>query len=212
MTRSITRPRAPRLAALALCAGAFILTSAVASAQSPDVAFVAASETPMITLTREHGMVRGVVDKPLVRVFGDGRVLVERPSYMRQAGAYEFKLSSDALAALVGDVAAIADLDVFRLDVRRNAADRANGVRFVTLDHTVTRIEMKFDGLGRRGDALRRVDRSLAVANVQIDAQRHADLRELADLARAERALLALAQMPLESKGSATVSKESSHD
>jgi hypothetical protein len=38
---------------------------------------------------------------PLVRVFGDGRVLVYHPHYMKQAGEYEMRLSDDELNDLL---------------------------------------------------------------------------------------------------------------
>lgn len=43
---------------------------------------------------------------PLLRVYGDGRVLVHYPAYWKQAGEYEMYLSRAALSSLLLDVAA----------------------------------------------------------------------------------------------------------
>lgn len=184
-----------RSTALALAAALLPLTAP--SALADRLQFSAASDTPMISLTREHGMVRDVADTPLVQVFADGRVRVERPRYMIGAGVHEFSLAQDDLNALVATLAATVDLDTRAIKEARSAHQRATGERFVTLDHTVTRIDLKFDALSRNGEAARSVNQTVALANVLIDAERYDQIRELAALARAERALLELARRPL---------------
>jgi hypothetical protein len=151
----------------------------------------------MVALIREHGMMRGVVDTPLVLVFGDGRVVVDRPAYMLGAGLHEFKLDADALNVLVRSMAGLVDVDTKAVAQRRNALERAAGERFVTLDQTVTHIKLRFDALGRNGAAARGVDRTVSLANVQIDAERYGDIAELTTMARAEQVLLELFDRPL---------------
>lgn len=175
---------------------ALFTAAPLAAADGPVLSYSAAADTAIATLTREHGMVRGVQDAPLVQVYGDGRVVVTRPSYMIAAGVHEFALDSAGLDALVATVAPVADLDAERIATRRDAAQRATGERFFTLDETVTRIDIKLDSLVRNGAAPRSVDHSIQMANVQIDAQRLSGVTGLATLAQAEKALLALFDRP----------------
>lgn len=195
--RSVRR-RALRTFALALTAASLGVAAPLALADS--LQFSAPDNVPMISLTREHGMVRGVVDTPLVQVFGDGRVRVERPAYMIAAGVHEFALSSDELERLVAQLSDLVDLNTDVIALRREVMQRSTGERFATLDETTTRIALKFDALGRNGEAARSVDQTVSLSNVQIDAERFAQIEELATLARAERALLELAQQPMNAK------------
>ena len=181
----------------ALCAAVFVASVTTPTSRADTVQFSASPDTPMVALIREHGMMRGVVDTPLVLVFGDGRVVVDRPAYMLGAGLHEFKLDADALNVLVRSMAGLVDVDTKAVAQRRNALERAAGERFVTLDQTVTHIKLRFDALGRNGAAARGVDRTVSLANVQIDAERYGDIAELTTMARAEQVLLELFDRPL---------------
>jgi hypothetical protein len=173
----------------------FVVVSCCVSAQAADILFTAQADKPMATLTREHGMVRGVVDEPLVTVYGDGLVRVNRAPYMINPGVTEYRLDADALKQLVIALSATFDLDAERLTHERDAAAeslaRNTGEQFVTLDSTITRISVELDGFSRNGKSVGPVNKSLSFADVQEQALRY-NVDSLQALARAESALLDL--------------------
>lgn len=146
---------------------------------------------PIVTLIREHGMVRDLDETPLVRVYGDGRVHVHRPAYMRDAGHFEFRLAADELAALVAALEANG-LTQFDRDAVRAARRAATSDHFVTLDATVTKIELNFARFASKSQAGGALERTIEWADPAIDAERFPAIPALAGLAAVERALLAL--------------------
>ena len=91
---------AKRVGVLSAAAIVGLAAAVVASAQTP-LAFQA-SENPstvVMQLTQDVG-VEGD-DTPLLRIYGDGRVLVHFPVYMRRAGDYGLRLDSTELDGLL---------------------------------------------------------------------------------------------------------------
>lgn len=184
-------------------AAALLLVSALPgwaqSAHNEPIAFVAHADRPILTLEREHGMIRGLEERPLLYVFGDGRVRVERPAYMVNPGTYEYRLKDGELDQLIGslDRDGVMTMDSAALQTQRNAAARsASGERFMTTDTTVTRITLDFASYARPGAAPAPLGNTLAYADLQIDAMRFPQLTALEALARAEKRLLALTDRP----------------
>lgn len=189
---------------LALAAWLVVLSASLPAVAKDTMAveFDAVADKPMLTLSREHGMVRGVAQTPLVRVYGDGRVHVHLPAYMIGAGHYQYTLSAKELEGLVGQLAAagLMSFDTGAVRAARDAAATAQrtatGERFVTLDSTRTRIGLQFAhfaGAGKAGGAL---ERTIEWADAAIDAERHPGVSALAGLAAAERTLLSLTTHP----------------
>lgn len=170
--------------------------SCCAFAQASDFMFTAQGDQPIATLTRVHGMVRGVVDTPLVTVYGDGRVRVERAPYMRNPGITEFKLDAAGLDQFVGELASVFEVDTQRLQDERDSAARAmassTGEQFVTLDSTTTEISIALASFARQGEAPAAVRKSIRFADVQEQAARYSGLASLQSLAKVEKVLLAL--------------------
>ena len=166
------------------------------------VAFVAHSDRPMITLEREHGMVRGLVERPLLYVYGDGLVRVERPAYMINPGVFEYRLKADELTELIAslDRDGVMTIDSTTLRAERDAAALAirssSGERHFTSDATVTRIKFDFASYARAGATPAPLGNALRYSDLQIDALRYPQLKDLAALANAEKRLLALIDHP----------------
>jgi len=75
-----------------------------ASATANDGAYVEYSDDPATLLISFREVFPEFADQdptPLVRIYGDGRVVVFHPAYMKQAGQYEMTLSRDELEDLV---------------------------------------------------------------------------------------------------------------
>lgn len=185
-------------------AALLVFTSLSAGSLAADVVFSAQADQPIATLTRVHGMVRGVVDEPLVTVFGDGLVRVNRAPYMIRPGVSEFRLDAAALNALVGtlsDTFALSNDQLARdIDTAAAARTRSTGEMFVTLDATTTKLDLSLDSFSRDGAKATVVRTSLALNDVQEQAGRY-DVASLQALAKAERALLGLMKISAATEG-----------
>lgn len=179
----------------------FLIHGSGAWAQSPDgaaVRFVAHADRPMITLERVHGMIRGLQERPLLHVYGDGRVRVERPAYMVDPGVYEFRLDAGEVDELIRslDRDGVTTMDGAALRAQRDAAARsrrfASGERLMTTDPTMTRIRFDFASYARGAAAPAPLDNRVRYSDLQVDALRFGQLRSLQALASAEKRLLSL--------------------
>ncbi|MFK7887340.1 MAG: hypothetical protein AB8G16_10805 [Gammaproteobacteria bacterium] len=173
----------------------FTVLSCSVWAQADDIYFQAQADEPIATLTREHGMVRGVADEPLVAVYGSGLVRVHRASYMINPGVTEYRLDHAALNTLIDSLSGTFGMSSDELKRERDEAVAAraadSGEMFFTLDSTTTKITVALDGFSRDGAQPVVVNTSIAFADVQEQAQRY-ELASLQSLAKAENALLAL--------------------
>lgn len=187
-------------AAVALCA-MFVACCAV-NAQDRTLKYAGENNRPILSLTREHGMMRGLKDEPLVRVFAGGRVHVHIPAYMKNAGHYEYELDGKALDELL---ATLDGFGLFEFDMQsarsqvaaaRTARQSVTGERFVTLDSTRTRIELAFASWSRGKDAGTALIRTIEWPDPAVDAGRYPEADAVVGLAAAEKTLLALLTHP----------------
>ena len=58
-------------------------------------------ETLLLELAYEGGMIANPDPTPFVRVYGNGRVVVHYPDYMKKAGDYELELSEEEIESLL---------------------------------------------------------------------------------------------------------------
>lgn len=195
MTRLLTTACATLLATLTF-------HSTAQSAEPDPISYRADGAQPVITFSRLHGMVRGVSDLPLLYVYADGRVHVDLPVYMKNAGRYEYRLGRAELDALIRnlDTQGVTQFDAAAVRKKRDDALRSirvsTGQRFATLDSTVTRIELNFAGFARSDAPAAPLRRTVEWADVAIDAQRLPQITEIVTLAAAEKSLLALIDHP----------------
>ena len=72
-----------------------------ADAQPIDkVIFPKTAQHLLISYSVQHDMLAQNDVTPLIRIYGDGRMRVHRPAYMKKSGDYEMKLSQPVLQAL----------------------------------------------------------------------------------------------------------------
>lgn len=153
----------------------------------------------------EHFAATGDADRgPSLRVFGDGRVEVHYPRYMKRAGDWHLQLPTAELRALVGGLVArgVAEFDAAAMQQRKRAKRdeaQAAGSLFAVFDASTTHIELYLDRY-RPADLskpeirdLRKVIRWTAL---RADARRYPGISELAELAAAQTELLAVMERP----------------
>lgn len=175
----------------------------VGAADSSGLHFAAIEDQPIITLTREHGMVRDVADGPLVSIYADGRVTIDRPVYMVQPGIFEQRLDAAALNALIQE---LDQADVLTLNTKELAAEHARaanarasstGVRMITSDATTTRIDVRFASFARAGESPRELVNTLSYSELQAQASQYPSLTSLSALAATEARLMSLFDRPM---------------
>lgn len=187
-------------ATVALCASVMLLSAA--HAQDHALKFVGDNNRPILSLTREHGMMREVADEPLLRIFASGYVHVHIPRYMKEAGHYAYQLDKKTLDDLLNT---LDDYGLFEFDEQaartqlataRAVRQRATGERFVTMDATRTRIELAFASWSRGEGKGAPLVRTIDWADPAVDASRYPQADAVVGLAAAERTLLALLTHP----------------
>ena len=131
---------------------------------------------------------------PMLRVFDSGRVLVHLPAWKKNAGDYEYFLSDAELAALKRrlDNPSVADFDKAEVERRlhaiENAARIGGGQLFAISDNTYTHMAIS--------SGINAPEKDIVWTNLQNDAQRHSELKDLVELADTERFLQRLLRHP----------------
>ena len=180
----------------------------VTSAQAPQA--FQASENPgtvVIQLTQDIG-VEGD-DTPLLRIYGDGRVLVHFPVYMRRAGDYGLRLDSTELDGLLRTFVqgGLVDFSVegVREEIRqvrgarrRDALETAGPVVLTTRsDDVVVSIDVRLERYTDADGAVRQnVETRASWSGLQFDAAEFPGVASLQSLATIERQLIGLTNHP----------------
>lgn len=158
-------------------------------------------DTVVIQLREEDG-VRDGDDTPLVRVYGDGRVRVHFPAYMRRAGDYELRLTAGALQELLRAAAgSILPFDAASTQSQVRAlqsVERDEGVVVAVADRSTTILEMRYERFRAAGAAADVLDGVKRVAwnGLASDAERFGSVGALQDLAGIRQRVRALADHP----------------
>ena len=134
---------------------AAVSQTVAASAQS-SYELSSSPDRVVLQLTEDVG-IRGADDTPLVRVYGDGRVAVHFPDYMRRAGDYELTLPESTVQELVQTAvdtlltfdAGATESEVLALE----AAERSGGLIVDVSDEATTILEVRFERYRPEGAA-----------------------------------------------------------
>ena len=139
-----------------------------------------------------HSMLAEQDTTPLLRIYGDGRVLVHYPVYMQRAGDYELRLPAEEVESLIAELEAegLASLDVARgLERRQEKVElqQSRGELFHVSDttQTVLRFRVNPSGAVRAGGS----SKTVRWNNVQTDAKRFPELDTVQAIARCEERL-----------------------
>ena len=173
----------------------------VASAGQSSYELSSSPDVVVLQLSEDVG-IRDADDTPLVRVYGDGRVAVHFPDYMRRAGDYEFRLPEGAVQELVGAaVEAILPFDSAATEsqvLALQAVERSQGLIVSVSDEATTTLEVRFERYRPEGAAQDAGDgfKRATWTGLTDDADRFRDVVALRDLADIQRRLLALTDHP----------------
>jgi hypothetical protein len=167
------------------------------------------SEQPLIDYQTAFGELAATEAVPRLRVFGDGRVEVHRPPFMKKAGDYERWLSRRELDELVASLAAngVFDFDENRVDAARgkrleaaHAREAAEG-RAVTLsyaaDEDVTTLTVFLERYTPADPGLpvrRNLAKRISWRNPAADVRRNPQIPEIVRMAAAFEAISRLAE------------------
>lgn len=172
--------------------------------RAAEVAFPPHPDFLVLRYDLSHDMIAEQDPEPLLRIYGDGRVLVHYPSTMKKAGDYELVLTQGELRQLL---LLLADRNIPGLDVaalrreRREAEARQRaqqGLLFAISDDTVTHLEIHLERYQPPGGApaVSNLDRSIEWRNLHSDAERFPGIRGIQDLAAAESEIRELLERP----------------
>jgi len=117
---------------------------------SGDQTVSGASVQPVIHYQQNIQMLSAVNDRPTFQVFGDGRVLVHFPVYMKKAGDYEMQIGD---AGLIDLLHSLSDNGVMDFDTKKHEAGRkseklslkAKGQYYAISDTLETVVEIRLD-------------------------------------------------------------------
>ena len=120
--------------------------------QSAGFRFSANAKTskPIVHYQRDIQMLANVDDRLSLSIFGDGRVLVHYPVYMKRAGDYEMQLGDAELAALLRSFSSngLMSFDEKKIKARKkllNKSLRSKGQFHAISDGVITSIAFEFD-------------------------------------------------------------------
>jgi len=160
-------------------------------ATNPEVVILSYSETP--------GMLASPDTLPRIQVFGDGRVWIHYPVYMKKAGDYGLYLNPGEVTALLNSVSGAFGFDARAVrDSRDNiklAREMQDDEAFYRSDGTLEEITVNLTGYQiSPGASIVAVEQAMAWTDIALDAHDYPELQELQNLNRARdgmRALLA---------------------
>ena len=152
---------------------------------------------PVIEYNLVHDMLAEPDPTPLLRVYGNGRVHVHYPVYMKKAGDYELQLSKPELNALIRELAndGIIDFDKGKAIGRRNQLETeqraATGMLYYISDTTETVIDIRLDEYQRSpsDNRISNLNKHFSWENLEQDAHRYKNHRSIQSAANGVKVL-----------------------
>ena len=167
----------------------------------PQILFSSDPDTVVITYSEVPDMLANPDPTPLIRVFGDGEVLVHYPNYMKRAGDYQLFLNPGELRKLLLTVSGVIGFDAkLAAQVRREekkARFDDTGIVTERSDEVLERIEIQLDGFqGSATSSMRAVDERAEWRDIGPDAREFPGLPGMKGLGGARNALRELLARP----------------
>lgn len=170
----------------------------------PQFEYSANTSTPVIEYTLNHEMLAEPDAEPLLRVYGNGRVHVHIPVYMKNAGDYELHLNRNEVDTLVSTLSRDGVIDFDHASTRENlrrlkAKRRATtGTLWEVSDVTETVIEVNLDHYQRNAVStpIKGLKRRFNWKNLEMDSRRYPESNEVQRAAASARMLHAVIQRP----------------
>ena len=154
---------------------------------------------PIISYRLDIAMLAEVDDRPTMRIYGDGRVAVHYPLYMKKAGDYQMQLEEDELVSLVQSLSRSGVLDFDEAKVKQKIREkkgqqRAKGQLYAISDSTETIIDVRLDEYKKDSTSktVKQFHKRFRWADIEHDARRYPQQREIVDANRSVQQLRAL--------------------
>jgi len=151
---------------------------------------------PIIHYQQHIQMLSNVDDRPSLKVFGSGRVVVHYPAYMKKAGDYEMQLSGIELVSLIHSLSSngIMDFDekkvTGKIQISKNASKR-KGEYFAVSDSVESVVDIRLDEYQKNtaSDNVKGFSKHFKWKNIEHDAAR---FKNISEVARAHQSIVQL--------------------
>jgi hypothetical protein len=152
----------------------------------PDVVVISYSETP--------DMLANPDSLPMIRVFGDGEVLVHYPAYMKRAGDYQVFLNPGELRQLLISLSGVFEFNASAVGLEKQRAQRSKAPSLLAKsersDKTLEQINVELDGYrNQTNDVKRSVRKQIKWRDIEVDAETYPGVTDLVALEKARRSL-----------------------
>ena len=141
---------------------------------------------PVIHYQLHIDMLATIDDRPTMSIYGDGRVEVHNPEYMKMAGDYQMQLDEDELVDLVQSLSENGVLEFDDSKVKKDIRDkkkqqRAKGQLHAISDAAVTIIDIRLDDYQKNSSAspVKKFHKRFKWANIEHDARRYPKQRDI---------------------------------
>ena len=188
------------------------LCPAVASADIPSIASYRSNSSglafsydrnstePLISYRHVDHMIAYDQDRPRVQIFGDGRVLVHQPVYMKDAGDYEMRLSETELNLLINAFSNNGMMDFDRNSIAVKKKDYVNRMQRLTgrfrhiSDTVTTRVDIRLKSFkaDRQAAQLEAFSKTFSHDNIEQDARYFSGIAEIQKAAASVQSLRTL--------------------
>ncbi len=153
------------------------------------------ASAPVIVLDQDHGLRSNGPDTPLLRIYGDGSVVVYFPEYRPNAGEYRMQISQEELTDLVALLSEKGMMTFVEARVKQEKAELENEARalraqngqpvlFSRSDDTLTVIEISLDGYqaAEASQAISDFEKRVAWYGAAHDARQYPSFEEIGNL------------------------------
>ena len=144
-------------------------------------------------------MLSGIDDRPSLKVYGSGRVVVHFPVYMKKAGDYEMQLDDEELVDLIQSLSSNGVMDFDEKKIKRKLltykkALKAKGQFYEVSDAVETVIDIRLDEFqkNKTSKKLKKFHKRFKWKNIEHDAARYKNESEIKDASKSVVQLRAL--------------------
>jgi len=156
---------------------------------------------PVIIYQQNIHMLANIDDRPALTIYGDGRVLVHYPVYMKRAGDHEMRLDEAELVDLVQSFSGNGVMDFDEKKVNKTVRDhkkklKSKGQYYEISDAVETSIDIRLDEYQKNSSLPKLKDfrKTFKWKNIEQDASRYKDNTEISKANNSVSRLKALMQ------------------
>ena len=173
--------------------------TSVGAAGQPGLGFSTLPSDVVLSLSYHHDLLAENDPTPMIRIYGDGRVLIHYPAYMTLAGDYETRMTTGELRQLLLGMAdrRVLDFDgqaVAQAKRQEQGRRAALGYLFEISDetHTVIQVNLNWYRPTGSGAQINNLRKTIRWGNLPEEAGLFPGIRDLQELADTEEELRSL--------------------